>query len=444
MMNTKGLNRNILVILCLVAGLASCKNVESDVGSNFFQNHSNVVVVDTLTVKLETVYLDSVPTNGMGVILTGGYQDTLTGNKLASSYMQLGAPSVQSISSTSVYDSLRFILRPNKYVLGDSTQPFSLAVHALDEPITIPAGDVSLYNTSSFDYESSVLGSWTGRIYPTRTEQVSIPLTDQLGQTLFHAIVSNPQSLSTENLFTHNYLKGVVITSGSNQTIYGFAASDSSGFMRLYYHNPNNTKEALTTDFRITTTGLQFNHVSNDKSQTAYAALNGQTPGKGIDASLTGRRSVLQPLSNLAIRMSFPYLKNLGHLGRYVEIMSARLILKPDPTTYFRDYPLPPALSLCETVNFYTVLDSLQSSFGIQHGNLVADYSYHNSYYTYDISQYMLRAFHVTSNNNKTELLLIPPMPAYNAAFPRLILGSQTAKNRGIEVSVQLVTYNTH
>ena|GEM_PF-341070 len=444
MMNLSGLSRKILIVCGVVAVISSCKNVESDIGGNFFQSHSNMVIVDTMTVKLETVYLDSVPTNGTGIILAGSYRDSLTGEKTTTSYLQLGAPSVQSIPSTYKYDSIRFILKPNQYVLGDSTRPFTLAVHALDNLISIPEGKTSLYNTTSFSYETTPLGTWTGVIYPTRTDTIAIPLSDQLGLTLFDAIVTNPASLSTENLFTHNYLKGLAITSSTQGAIYGFDTGDSSALMKIYYHNPNDAKTPLSTVFQINSSNLQFNQVTNDLSGTPLAGLDSHTAGKVLNANQTGRMSVLQPLSNLAIKMSFPYLQNLGFYGRYVDILSAQLVLTPDPSSYSKSYPLPPALSLCETMNFYTVLDSLQGGSGVQHGSLVADYAYHNSYYTYDLTQYLVNEYKVSGDNNKTQLLLIPPIPSYNTAFPRLILGSQQAQGqkRGIKVRVEIVTYS--
>jgi hypothetical protein len=446
MMNLSGLNRKILIFCGIAAIFSSCKNVESDIGSNFFQGHSNMLVIDTVTVKMQTVYLDSIATNGTGTVLLGGYKDTLTGTKEVTSYMQIGAPSTQSIVSTYQYDSLRFMLKPNGYVLGDSTEPFEISVHALTDFIVYPNNGTTLYNTSSFSYDPTPLGSWTGRIYPHHSDTLRVPLSDQLGQTLFDAIVNENSTLSTEDLFTHNYLKGLAITSATKDAIFGFGTGDSSAFIRLYYHNPKDVNKAITCDFKITTTGLQFNHVDNDLSGTPFAGLNSHTPGKVIPSSETGNISVLQPLSNLGIKLSFPYLGNLGYLNRYVDILGASMTLTPVPTSYFRDYPLPTLLSIGATMNYYTVVDSLVNSSGVQHGNLVTDNVNHTSYYSYDLTQYLTGEFKVTSNNNRTELLLIPPLPTFNTQFPRLILGSQKASgsNMGIKIRVQLVTYSTN
>jgi hypothetical protein len=436
------LEHYIPVILGICIGISSCKNVESDIGSSFFQSHANLVEVDTVTATLETIYLDSMITNNTGVILLGSYNDSISGSKEASSYMQLGAPNVQSIEPTAVYDSLRFLMKPNRYIAGDSTATFSFAVHPLKELITPAPNMTTLYNTSTFAYDPVSLGTWTGKIYPTRTDTIAVRLSDQLGQSLFSAIVSNPSSLSTDNLFTYNYLKGLVLTGTNNHAIFGFAAGDSSGFIRLYYHNASDAKSALYTDFKITQSNLQFNHVDNDRTNTPFARLSAND--KAVNANATNGESVLQPLSNLAIRLDFPYLQNLLHLGRYVEILSAQLTIRPKTGTYSADQPLPPALSLCEVQDDNTILDSLQgSSGGVQYGNLVTDYAYNHSYYTYDVTRYLLYEMQLKNNYDKTKLLLMLQSPTYSTTFRQLVLENKSAAGNGIEVSIELVMYNT-
>lgn len=428
-------------ILCVTsAALTSCKNTESGIGSSFFRSHSNLAVIDTLTATVQTVWLDSVPTNGTHVILAGHHNDSLFGNETASSYLQLGAPTVASIPAADVYDSLCFVLEPNHYVYGDSVRDFSFSLHQLQEVITPPNNGNLLYNVSSFSYDPAPLGSWKGRIYPTRTDSVSVRLSDALGHTLFNAIVNSPADLSDDNQFVHNYLKGIAVVPDNDEAVFGFRVGDSSAVMRLYYHDPADARTVLHTDFAVTQPGLQFNHVASDRSQTPFHALG--SGNKVVDADATGGRSILQPLGNMAIRIDFPFLQNLLHLARYVEVLQAQLVITPVPGTYSADRPLPPALSLCVVSGEHSVLDSLSTSTGIQHGNLVTDYAYSNSYYTYNIGSYLSNEINVSSNYNKTSLMLIPPLPRYATSFQGLVIGSQKARNQGVQVSVQLVMYN--
>lgn len=432
------------VYIALVLGgmsmWASCSNTTSGIGSTFFQSHSNIIVVDTVTARLETVYLDSIVTSGTGTILIGASKDSLSGIEQVSSYLELGTPSNQSIPTGAVYDSLCFMLKPNHYYTGDTTQNFNISVCQLTQLIAPAQNQGALYNTSSFTYNPVPLGVWTGKLYPSLTDSVSVRLSDQFGQTLFSALTGNISTLSTTNSFVNNYLKGLVLRSQGAQGILGFVASDSSGFMRLYYHNQRDAKTTLHTDFKIADNNLQFNHVDADRSNTALRYISSKN--KIVNADASGHYSVLQPMGNLAIRIGFPYLQGLQYLGRYVKILSARLTLKPQTGTYSFNAPLPPALSLCEALNYYTVIDSLINSGAVEHGNLAGDYVYYNSSYTYDITRYLADEIQVTNDNNKTSLLLIPPSPAYNTSFQRLVLDSQAAKNSGIQVSVELVVYN--
>lgn len=426
----------VLFSISICTLLFSCKNEQSGIGNSFFESHANVVTIDTMTVDMETVWLDSVPTSGTGVVLVGAVYDSASGNREASSYLQLGAPAISSVSATAVYDSLCFLLKPDTYVAGDSTRAFSLAVHRLNELIAPAAGQTSLYNTSSFSFDPAPVGTWTGMIYPARTDSISVRLSDSLGNNLFSAIVNHPGDLSTDALFAYNYLKGFVLTGNGNSAVYGFGTGDSSALMRLYYHNASDARTVLHADFKIAQSGLQFNHIDEDMAGTPFAGLGANNK---IVSSRVSRVSAVQPLGNLAIRLNIPYIQNLEHLGRYVQILSSRLTVRPKWGTYSATNTLPPFLTLCQTQNYYTVVDSLADADGsVQHGSLVKDYLYGNSYYTYDITRYLLYNIQVANNYDKTQLLLIPPLPAYNTSLQQLVVD-----NESIEMSVQLVLYNT-
>ncbi|MGH2642689.1 MAG: DUF4270 family protein [Chitinophagaceae bacterium] len=432
----------VALFIVLSVFTASCSNTQSDIGDTFFQSHSNILSIDTVTINMSTVYLDSIPTSGTGIALLGSYSDSIYGANTVSSYLQVGAPTVQSISSeTSIYDSLCFMLKPNHYFVGDTTEDFNITVNQLTQLPGFGENESLLFNTSSFNYDPVPIGYWTGKIYPHLTDTVSVRLSDQLGNTLLSAIENNPDRLSTNNLFINNYLNGLMLSSQSPNIIYGFVASgDSSALMRLYYHSNINAKTELFTNFYLANNNLQFNHITTVAGNTSFAQLNGLN--KIVSASQTNHHSVLQPLSNYAIRLSFPYLQNIEHLGRYVKIISAQLILRPEPGTYSFNRPLPPALPLCAVTNYYSVLDSISGPNGVEHGNPLFDYVYNNSSYSYDVTQYITNQLQATNDYNKNDLMLILPMPAYNATFQQFVLSNQLSTNPGIQLSIQAVVFN--
>lgn len=432
----------VVVSILISIAVSSCTNTQSDIGNTFFQSHSNILSIDTVTVNMSTVYLDSVRTSGTGVALLGSYDDSIYGINQSSTYLQVGAPSVQSISSvTAVYDSLCFVLLPNHYFIGDTSQNFNVTVYQLNQLLALNQTEPVLFNTSSFDYNPAPIGSWTGRIYPHLKDTVYVRLSDQLGNTLFTAIENNPDRLSTDNLFINNYLNGLMLNSNTSGAIYGFEASgDTSAYMRLYYHSNINAKAELYTNFYLTNNSLQFNHISTNTNNTPFAQINGNN--KMVNAMQTNRRSLLQPLSNYAIRLSFPYLQNLAHLGRYVKIISAQLTVRPEPGTYTFNRPLPSSLPICAVENYYTVLDTLTGSNGVEHGNPVIDYVYNNSSYTYDLTQYVINQLQAANDYSKNDLMLVLPYPSFNTTFQQLVVSNKLSANPGLQLSIQAVIFN--
>ncbi|MBX6380235.1 MAG: DUF4270 family protein [Thermoflavifilum aggregans] len=419
--------------------LSSCKNDSSALGSTFFPSHTNVLQIDTLTPLVETVFLDSIPTSGTGVSLVGTYSDTLSGTINAYSYFAIGAPAVKSITSKVVFDSLCLVLKPNRYYLGDTTSAFHLNVYALTRQLDLGTNS-AFYNTTVFPFQSTPLASWTGRIYPNRNDSVLIRLPDQMGINWLNAIINNPSTISTDNAFINNYLPGLVIKGWNNQFIVGFAAKDSSTYIRMYYHNQTDAKTPLYNDFQITQTGLQFNHVDVDKSQTPFAGINSQH--KLISSALTHHYAILQPLAGTAVRISFPGMDNLKQIGTYSRILSAKLIVKPLRGTYAPGNPLPPLVTLTEVTDYYTIQDSLFNSSGnYQHGDLVQDFAFGNSYYTYDITPYLVNQLSITNFNLRTRLMLIIPRPAFNTTFQRLIVNDQQTRQDPMQVSIQMLIY---
>jgi hypothetical protein len=436
------LRKYTALFLMASAGISSCTNTQSDIGLTFFQSHSNILSIDTVTVNMSTVYLDSIPTSGSGVALLGSYADSIYGTNQASAYLEVGAPTVQSISSViGVYDSLCFILRPNRYFIGDTTQNFSIIINPMTQLLGLGENEYALYNTSTFNYNPVPVGSWSGRIYPHLTDTVSIRLSDQLGNELFSAIENNPDRLATDNLFINNYLNGLYLSSQSAGVIYGFITSeDTSALMRLYYHSSINAKTELYTNFYLTNNSLQFNHINTLSGNTPFVRLN--STNKLINSVETNHHSVLQPLSNYAIRLNFPYLQNLEHLGRYVKIISAQLILRPEPGSYALNRLLPPSIPLCMIENYYTVMDSLAASNGTEQGNPVMDYVYNNSFYTYDLTQYITNQLQAPNDYDKNDLMLIIPRPAYNTTFQQIVLSNKLSAHPGIQLSIQAVVFN--
>ena len=77
-----------LMIWSLV--FVSCEKTKIQFGQAYVDNsYSNIILVDTITTELSTVYSDSVPTSASGSILAGNYNDNFFGKVTAKSFSNL-------------------------------------------------------------------------------------------------------------------------------------------------------------------------------------------------------------------------------------------------------------------------------------------------------------------------------------------------------------------
>jgi hypothetical protein len=128
------------------------------------------------------------------------------------------------------------------------------------------------------------------------------------------------------------------------------------------------------------------------------------------------------------VKIRFPSVRDILKLPNYAKIIKATLVIKPANGSYQGVYSLPPQLRLSQTTQLNQVgTDITQiNSDGTavsQTGNLVIDDLYgSNTAYTYDVTSY-LRGLVTDATINNNGLLLIPPSPALETQFNRLVVG---------------------
>ncbi len=103
----KKLMYNIVVLAGLVY-VYGCEKAYIRFGEQVVETGiTNIVVVDTLTPAISTVFRDSVVTSQTGVVLAGSYKDDVFGKISAASFAVLSAPStVPDMHVSAAYDSL--------------------------------------------------------------------------------------------------------------------------------------------------------------------------------------------------------------------------------------------------------------------------------------------------------------------------------------------------
>lgn len=393
-------------------------------------------ILDTLTIQMRTVQLDSIATSATGTALIGSYTDPYFGKASAATYFRLALPPVREVATKAVYDSIELIMKPTGSYYGDTLPQQRFSIYQLTQKLVLPENYTALFSHQTFAASSIPLADVTIPVRPNNGDSIHFRLNDTKGRELFDLLKNKAQEVSSDDFFTE-YFKGMTVRGGiNNSAVLSFQARDSALFIRLHYHVTTTDIEERFFDFQMTASELQYNAITSDKSGTPLEHL--AAGASGLPSSATGNRLFVQSITRTVTRMDFTSVPSLPELSKYGRIMRAELILRPVAGTY-RDFKLPPALTLCpaDNKNYVVPGDTLSSSAGYQYGTLFTDYlNPENTRYTYDVTDYC-RSLIGTDSYSYRGLLVIPTTGDYETKFNRLIMGD----GKNAESKAQLRIY---
>ena len=436
------MTKSFLTILLFSASVfffTSCTKPDIQFGQELINiSNTQIVMVDTFSPKLSTVYIDSFITSGKGDGLTGGYTDPVFGKINAQSYLEIAPPphnkdytgTGSSIYDNTVYDSLSLIIKlqsGNYY--GDTTKQIQINVHRLAELITPPNNGSVMYNVNTTAVYPTALGSGTFTIYPARTDTVAIKLDNALGVELYNKL-KNSNDVDMQN--TSNFLlyfNGLRISSPALSNL-AIGYKDSV-IMRLHYRKFGMYVTNEHSDFTISNTGHHYSNITIDRTGTPVAGIN--SVNREIPSEQTNNKGYLQAITGTMVKITFPTVSDILHLPNYVKLMSARLIIRPMQGSYVT-YPLPPQLRLSVTStaanNIGNDIVYVNSAGGAaaQYGNLYIDnITGVNTSYTYDLTAYFKALLLISAGTfpgDHNGLLLSPNSNAFETNFNRAIIGN--------------------
>jgi hypothetical protein len=407
--------------------LASCEKSGFSYEDVTTENGAGYILLDTFSVNVKTVQLDSVPSSGLGVILNGYHNDPLFGKITAGSFFEISMPGVRSIENNMVYDSVELILRGNGYYYGDTTVPQNISVYQLTQNIKLADNSSSLYTHNSFTTASAPLGSKQTYLRPLEKDTVSIRLADSKGREIWDLFANKANEVSGDAQWL-DYFKGLAIKTGTTNAIYGYDAS--TAVMRIHYHINSLERGTNYFEFPLSNTAYQFNNVQADRTGTPIAALN--TINNSIASEQLDNAAYIQGLTGVVTRLDLPSIKKLQELGRYGKIISATLVVQPIRNTYVRAN-MPAKITLVEADAKQNRGDTLVggTTGGYQYGDFTYDALYNeNTSYTYDLTSYC-NAELVADNITSRGLLMMPTYFDFLTRFDRLVVGNKVnAKNK--------------
>lgn len=426
------MNKSLFLLgLCLVTAgglFQSCYDESNKYGNGLVDSAFRNISIDTSTVTITALLIDSLETSGKEVMMLGEYTHPVWGKVSASSYIPYNCPSYSTdIDDQVVLDSLVLAFHYGGYYIGDTLQPQRLSVHRLTQKVRLNESSY-LYNTSSFAYEAEPLARHTFLPRPNSGEQIIVRLPDEMGQdflTRFHS-----RDIQVTSDYFEDYFKGlVVIPEGTGaQSLLSLQVADSSAILVLHYHIIDEKENEQMLTFKPNTT-TQFNHIDHDRTGTAMEPFPaGQ---KEIPSSQLDNRGVLFGGLGWYSRLEFPYINDILAQGEKVAIESALLKIYPEPGTFSTSNALPDSIFLYIADENNVVTDAVTDYLGtaLQSGTLVKDDTYdENTYYYFDITDFMqqeLGAFGMYKHN----LQLVIDEDSYTKTFRNLTFSDQQGRS---------------
>ncbi|MES2849332.1 MAG: DUF4270 family protein, partial [Bacteroidota bacterium] len=426
------------VLLCFFSG---CAKQTVEFGSDGADGDPNIVMIDSFSVDLSTLQVDSFSTSSSDHFIVGSHNDAQLGYVGAKSYFQITAPSLDLRGcSNCMFDSIDLRLKLSSGYMGDTSVPFTINIYEVTQPIDSNENSVG-YNVSSLTHSSTPLVSKTFMIKPSVKKEISIRLPDEFGKNLFRMFKTNSDTVTNNDRFK-TFVKGFCLeTAASNNAIFYFDKTAGDSIMQLHYTEAAATPVSKLNCFTISSLDAQFNSFSYDKTGTALVAFTPKIK-QLITSSLTNGISYLHHNSGLYPKIQFSNLYNIKELHPYVQVLRAILEIKPVSGTYGSNtfYQLPSLLELRVTdddngINGGALAITSGTSYYTQTGSLYIDNLYgENTAYTYDVTNFV-NAVISEGAFSRMALLAYPSSESMNATDQRLLIGNNHA---GASVKLKL------
>ena len=94
----------IIFISCLFFKACDKNPAKFTLGEEYIESQTDLTLIDTFSVSLSTVILDTVITSGTGSMLIGSYRDDIFGKITSHSYFQIGIPDSFDVEDDDIYD----------------------------------------------------------------------------------------------------------------------------------------------------------------------------------------------------------------------------------------------------------------------------------------------------------------------------------------------------
>lgn len=314
--------RFLVMIFFSALIVAGCQNDPDEIGSGILPEDEKLTVLfsDTTTVRVHSVFSDSVSTGNTSRAMLGSYFDPVFGVNTVSIGAQVRLSTVSiDFGPNPVLDSivlsLEYIPISNPTggdpvrAYGDSTTVQTIKVYQLDEPIFL---DSAYFSNSQVALKQPEIASFDVSFRPSDSimvdsvkvkAQLRIPLSEEFGNSILDAPEDALESAEGFLEFMKGlYIQPEPLNAGGAIVFFDLLATTSR--LTIYYQNDESDNNNYP--FFINEQSARFMNFDHDYdmgSTEFVEQLNG-------DTTLGAEKFYLQSLGGVQAVVSFPYLKD--------------------------------------------------------------------------------------------------------------------------------------
>ena len=451
--------RILLLVSLIAAVFYTCDdNGDSyDVGDVFSDSRSVLGYVDSFSLRLSTIRLDSFITSGSSDIFVGYYKDEKVGNVLPETYLPIIFSSKTNIPEDSEYDSLVVCFKPKGGWVGDTLQPKEVKIYEVLEEIKPKhyADQQQMFNHWKLNRSNAELATVSLEPNPTRGVVSWARMSDSLGQIWFDMIVNGDDAMDRNDYF-EEYFKGICIVPQTTNCSWGLdfvtsstaiqqskAVDDAVQFeIRLYYRKPGDDEEGSYMTFIVNSSNpYKYVHFENDRSGTQFEDL--QIDGDRVYSDESDNVSYIQTGSGMALRIDFPTLAGLNSASEYMSVVDARLLIKPREFSYDEEYQLPSTLYLAITDESNDLHSNVSNMDGSIVSSNIGYLSDGQPYYVFSVLTFVRRFINmkIENSNNTLALIVLPSDLENSSSFKRLVVDDNNKFAENALLQIYYVTY---
>jgi len=429
----------------LITFVSSC-GFETDpenipMGKDFISSQAWLSLVDSFSVNMSTVILDSVRTSGTGIAWVGSYSDDELGKISASSYFEIGLPlSVNIDEETDRYDSLTLVMKYTSAYYGDTVSSQLLHVYPLAEELDPDDESDFYFNTSSVRLKDNPIGSIMFSPHPKEKDSIQIRLSDNLGRDILEKFKNKDDSISTEERFKE-YFRGIALVSGENNTaVLGFHA-DLTLRMILHTTREGLENEEIENTFEINNTSYQFNRFTADRAGTGLESIG---YSEKHSSSKSGDKTYIQSGLGVLTRVDFPTIQRLLEMDQLYDLSKVELILFPEPGTYNEIAP-PSQIVLYHTDKYNRIVSEIVDSYG---SILAAEYYFDSVYnentrYVFNIKDFIKTELSDGYFDSEHGLFIGETYTRLGSSLNRVVLSARKGSAFSPQLKLYFLFYNS-